>query len=300
VIPTGRGAWSVAVAPSLRRAYVTNRAADTVTLVDLDRNAVAGTVTVAPDPHNVVVDEATRRVFVTLHGGTSAARGDAVAVLDALDGTLLATWPAGAFPAQLALDSSLGQLYVVNEAVNTLTVLGLQTGVMLAQVPMSGNPTDVAVSDTTGRVYVTDWITHQVIVLDGRTRAVVGQVPVGTMPLRVAVNPATERVYVADGTAPGAERGELWTVDGRALNATSRPLGILPMGIAVEPETENVLVTDARRGTLAVLDPSGQEVRWQGMLGAAPHTVVAVPALGRAYVVLSGPDSLAVLDWPPR
>jgi DNA-binding beta-propeller fold protein YncE len=117
--------------------------------------------------------------------------------------------------------------------------------------------------------------------------------------LRLAVNPATERVYVADGTAPGAERGELWMFDGLGGAATSRPLGALPMGVAVEPETGDVLVTDARRGTLAVLDPTGREMKWQGQVGAAPHGLVASRALGRAYVVLSGPNSLAVLDWPP-
>jgi DNA-binding beta-propeller fold protein YncE len=117
--------------------------------------------------------------------------------------------------------------------------------------------------------------------------------------LRLAVNPGTERVYVADGTAPGAEQGELWTLDGRGGAATSRPLGPLPMGVAVEPETGDVLVTDARRGTLAVLHPTGREMKWQGQVGAAPHGLVASRALGRAYVVLSGPNSLAVLDWPP-
>ena len=299
IVPTGRGAWALAVAPGLRRAYVTNREADTVTFVDLDRNVAAATVSIGPDPHNVVVDEASARVFVTLHGGTSTLRGDAVAVLDAVEGTVLATWLAGAYPAQLALDLQLGQLYVVNEVVNLLTVLDMATGAILGQIPMPGNPTDVAVSAGSGRVYVSDWIARQVVVLDGRTRELVAQVAVGSMPLRLAVNSATERVYVADGTAPGADQGELWTLDARGGAAGIRPLGTLPMGVAVEPETGDVLVTDARRGTLAVLDPAGREMKWQGQVGAAPHGVVASRALGRAYVVLSGLDSLAVLDWPP-
>jgi hypothetical protein len=53
-------------------------------------------------------------------------------------------------------------------------------------------------------------------------------------------------------------------------------------------------------GTLAVLDGTGQELRWLGAVGAAPHTVVPSHALGRAYMVLSGSNALGVFDWPPR
>jgi DNA-binding beta-propeller fold protein YncE len=119
------------------------------------------------------------------------------------------------------------------------------------------------------------------------------------MPLRLAVNPASERVYVVDGTAPGADRGELWTIEGLTGAAASRPLGALPMGVALDSETGEVVVTDARLGTISVLDAAGQQVQWQRQIGAAPHGLYVSRSLGRAYVVLSGPDSLAVLDWPP-
>lgn len=73
----------------------------------------------------------------------------------------------------------------------------------------------------------------------------------------------------------------------------------MPLGVAVEREGEDVLVTDARRGTLAILDAEGRDVRWEWAVGAAPHAVYASRALGRAVVVLGGDDSLAVLAWPP-
>ncbi len=220
-------------------------------------------------------------------------------MFDAIALTLLATWPAGDFPAQLALDPGLRQLYVVNEGANTLTVLDLDHGAMLARIPMPGNPTDVAVNPNDARVYVTDWLARQVVVVDGRTRELVAPLPVGSMPLRIAVDQAMQRLFVVDGTAPGADRGELWTIDVRS-GATSRlPLGALPMGVAVDPDSHEVLVTDARRGTLTLLDPTGQQVRWEAALGVAPHTVVPSRTLGRAYVVLGGASSLAILAWPP-
>jgi len=79
-----------------------------------------------------------------------------------------------------------------------------------------------------------------------------------------------------------------------------RPLGAVPLGVAVDPDSDEVLVTDARLNTLTVLDGAGQVVKWQGVIGPAPHTIVPVRALGRAYVVLSGQNALGVLDWPPR
>jgi len=56
---------------------------------------------------------------------------------------------------------------------------------------------------------------------------------------------------------------------------------------------------NAQTHDFAVLDSTGRAMKWQGQVGEAPHGLVASRALGRAYVVLSGPNSLAVLDWPP-
>ena len=119
------------------------------------------------------------------------------------------------------------------------------------------------------------------------------------MPLRVAVNPRTERVYAADGTAPGVDRGELWTTDGWSGVPSHRPLGALPLGIAADATADQVLVTDARQGTLAVLEGPGQELRWLGAVVAASHSVLASRGLARAYMVVSGRNLLAVLDWSP-
>ncbi len=299
LVPVPRGAWAVAVAPRLRRAYVTSRDSDTVSLIDLDQNRVDRAVTIGPDPHNLVVDEDAGRVYVTLHGGTSTLRGDAVAVLDALEGTVLAQWPTGPFPAQIDFDAKLGRLYVVNEGDSTVSLLDTADGATVHRVKMPGQATDVAASPASGRAYVTTWISGGLVVVDGRGGDILAQVPAGQMPLRVAVNPRTERVYAADGTAPGADRGYLWTIDGRSGAAASRPFGALPLGVTADAEADEVLVTDARLGTLAVLDGSGQELRWLGAVGAAPHSIVVSRALGRAYVVMSGANALAVLDWPP-
>jgi YVTN family beta-propeller protein len=297
-VPAGRGAWSVAVSESLRRAYVTNRDEDTVTVVDLLASEVVATLPMGKDPHNVAVDEAANRVYVTLHGGPE--RGNAVAVLDAADGRLLATWPTGPFPAGLALNPERGRLYVQNEGDNTITVLDTRSGAEVARLSMPGLLTDIAVSSGSGRLYAPNWVANVLVTLDGQTHAVLAQVPLGPMPWRVAVNPRTERVYVADGTSPGADQGSLFTVDGWGGTVQSRALGAVPLGLAVDPATREVLVTDARLGTLSILDESGQQVRWQGVVGSAPHTVVPVRALGRAYVVLSGLNALAVVEWPPR
>ena len=155
--PAPPGAWAVAVAPSLRRAYVTSRESDTISIVDLAQNRVDKAVIVGPDPHNVVVDEAAGRAYVTLHGGTSTPRGDALAVLDALEGTVLAKWPSGPFLAQIDLDSRLGRLYVVNEGDSTVSLLDTADGSILRHVKMPGQATDVAASLASGRAYVTIW-----------------------------------------------------------------------------------------------------------------------------------------------
>jgi DNA-binding beta-propeller fold protein YncE len=164
---------------------------------------------------------------------------------------------------------------------------------------MPGLLMDVAVSAASGRAYAPNWVANTLVTLDGTPPAIVAQPPLGPMPWRAAVNPRNERVYVADGTTPGADQGALYTVDGWSGAVAQRPLGAVPLGVSVDPTSDEVLVTDARLNTLTVLDPSGQQVRWQGVVAPGPHSVAVAPSLGRAYVVLSGAAGLGVYAWPP-
>src|SRR5262249_1326035 len=100
------------------------------------------------------------------------------------------------------------------------------------------------------------------------------------------------------GKAPGEQQGSLWTIEGRSYAVSTRELGGFPLGVNTAPDVDEVLVTDAQRGTLAVLDGAGQQVKWFAVVGGAPHAVVPSRARGRLYLVLGGTQSLGVLSWP--
>lgn len=194
-VGVGRGAWSVAVSARLRRAYVTNRQDDTLSIVDLDTFQIVATTRVGSDPHNVIVDDAAGRAYVTLHGAYGV-RADAVAVVATDSGALLATWPTGPFPAALNLDPGLGRLFVLSEGDNSVTVLDVQDGRSVARIDVPGNAMDLAVDAARARVYVASWLANVLLSYDTASLQQVGETALGPMPLRLAVGARAERVYV--------------------------------------------------------------------------------------------------------
>ena len=83
-----------------------------------------------------------------------------MAVLDAADGRLLATWPTGPFPAALALNPGPGRLYVQNEGDNTHHRAGYALRRRGGAAEHARLLTDLAVSSGSGRLYAPNWVAN--------------------------------------------------------------------------------------------------------------------------------------------
>ena len=86
------------------------------------------TVPVARNPIPLAIDEGAQRVFVATgtvfaSPGTFPAHGT-LSVLDACRGRILRTYPVGADPSAVAVDTRRGRVFVLNRFSRTVTVLG--------------------------------------------------------------------------------------------------------------------------------------------------------------------------------
>lgn len=149
---------------------------------------------VASDPLDqpqLALDEAARRVYVVASGR--------IAMLDADDGTLLATRAVGRRVQDIAVDPARRKLYISERENDQLWILDstqLSTVAVIAGIPQPGQ---VALAD--GRVYVTATASDELYVISADAAQVERRLAVGRAPYAVAADPTGPYLLVANAGA---------------------------------------------------------------------------------------------------
>jgi sugar lactone lactonase YvrE len=204
-------------------------------------NAVTGSkrIVTQSDPLNIIWDERRGRAYASLWGES------AVAVLDAADGRVLARWPTGLHPNEMALSRD-GRLFVSNGGLNTVTVLSSGDGAVTEVLSSAAAPGDLpgstpdslALSPDQRTLFVANAYTNTVAVFDvskrGRGRPL-GFIPTGWFPTSVRVTPNGRSLLVlsARGLTPKSNVAAdgSWTPIGGLYRGSLGILG-LPRGDA--------------------------------------------------------------------
>jgi hypothetical protein len=235
LMTSGAPAW-LAVDPIHRRLYSSNQDR-TLQVFDLTTMSLEKTFDVGG--LGVVVDPATRRVFVVDHFANGLPGGPAISVV-AIDGetnTIVDTEPAPPAPPGtpreiwwgLALDPQLNRLYVssIESSAPRLVVLDDRDLTRLDALTLPVVPRfALAVDEVLHRVYVAGHDRNgfgfgptMLYALDGSTLATLDSVQVSGFPGGIALAPATNRIYVTNACA--ACPAEPWgysEIDDRTLD----------------------------------------------------------------------------------
>ena len=156
-IPVGRLPWGVAVHPSLPQVYVSNRADDTVSIVDTERLVVATyPVPTGKGPNAVAVSPNGAKVFV------ADATSDDLTVFDVdapsaprrISLRPFTDAQPGSSPNALAFSPDGSRLYVANAWDNTVAVVSPDSETVLGLIPTGWYPTAVAVSPDNRTLYI--------------------------------------------------------------------------------------------------------------------------------------------------
>jgi len=147
-IPDTPGVHGIALAPDLGRGFISNGRENTVSIFDLKTLQVTGKVKTGENPDCILYDAVSKRVF-TFNG-----RSKDATVIDAANGTVLATIPMGGKP-EFAVSDGKGMVYVNNEDTAEVLAIDAKKAEVTARWKMEGceGPSGLAMDTKNRRLF---------------------------------------------------------------------------------------------------------------------------------------------------
>ena len=179
--------YAIAVNPLTNKIYVANavRGVGTVKVIDGATGSVTATINVGSVPSSIAVNPVTNTIYVLNIEGTNTSNSGgskvpgSVTAINGLDNSTV-TIPVGQnyvgsfyYEHALAVDPVRNQVYVSNQADNTVTVIQGTTPV--ATVSVGSFPIAIAVNSITNEIFVVNEQDSTVSVIDGASNAISGQ-----------------------------------------------------------------------------------------------------------------------------
>jgi YVTN family beta-propeller protein len=293
-IGVSNGPATVALSPDGTRLYVTNQAANSVSVIDVATHALITTIPVGVQPFGIAVRPDGSEVYVSNLGSNTES------VIDTTSNTVVANVGVGQFPYGVVFSNDGTDAFVASQGTNAVWVIdtatrALDTGTPV--IPVGQTPFGVALSPDGANLYVGNQGDNTVTHIDVATKTVVGA-PIATAgnPFFIAVNPASTRVYVG-----GLAGNAVTVIDA----ATDLPVATIAMpagvrGLAVSPSGRYLfVVVDAQ--PLLVVDTATNALVTSPVplpLGNNPIGMVLSGDGTTAYVVNQSSDNVSVLDVP--
>lgn len=190
----GDGGWDcLSVDEAGRRLYVSH--ATEVVVVDLDKEAVVGTITNTPGVHGLAVVSDLQRGF------TSNGRENKASMVDLKTLDTLSKVDTGENPDAVLYDPGQKEVYIFNGRGQSATVIEPKSGKVVATVSLSGKPEFGTADPKAGRVYNNLEDKSQVVAVDTKTHQVVNTWPAapGEEPSGLAIDPAHHRLFLGCG-----------------------------------------------------------------------------------------------------
>ena len=199
-------------------------------------------------------------------------------------------WGGLAFSYTLALAEADQQLYlpIIMAGERLPERLRISDGSpQMAGAPPSGG-SSLAIDPRTGRLYILGEDT--LALYDPAAGRTVAQADTGREPGGLVVDEASRRVFVASG-----EQGTILAYDADTLAPLGRASGFAqPGGLALA--NGRLFAADTQAGIVRMLDVNDLHEMGRAEVGPGPVAIVALPALQRVFVALTGGREIAILD----
>lgn len=266
-LETGFAPHEVAVSGDGRFAYVTDygngsQPGTTLTVVDLEAMAVAGTISLEPHtrPHGVVVAE-DGTLWVTTEGSAHVLQVDATsgAILQAVETSQRTTH-------MVAVAEAAGRVVTANIGSGTATIVDPASQSVVAHVETGAGAEGLTIHPDGLRAYVTNREAGTLVEVDLISGEVTRSMEVGEFPIRVKVRPGGAELLVSDarGNEVVAVDPESWTILRRL------PVGAAPIGILITPDNRMAYVANTQDDKITVIDLVNWEVVGELFTGDEP------------------------------
>jgi len=290
-IQVGKTPGFVAVSPNGRHAYVANRDARVVTVVDTAINQVTATIPIpAGPPQFLAFAPDSRTLYITLFNDQRTIH--AIDVLDTASNTVIATIPQPARPYLPAISRDGKRLFIPNHDTASLSVVGTDTNKVIAEVKVAPNPHWVAFSRDGSRAYTANHESNLVSVIDTTTLEVLATIPVGTSPHSIAAHPNLPLVANVNYDA-----GTMSMIDTTTDKVVATiPVGRNPQDITWAPDGRFAYVVNEGSNTVTVIDARTNQVTATIPTGSRPTSIAVLPNGRQAYVSNLDSGTLTVLE----
>lgn len=167
----GAGGWDyLSVDSAARRLYVSH--GTEVAVIDLDKDAVVGTISNTPGVHGLAPAPDLGRGFV------SCGRENKAAIVDLKTLQTLSKVDTGQNPDGMLYEPGQQEAYMFNGRGQSATVIDAKSGKVVATVPLGGKPEFATADPKAGRVYNNLEDKSTVAVIDTKTHTVVTNWPI--------------------------------------------------------------------------------------------------------------------------
>lgn len=294
--------WAMAIAPSLRQAYVVNRGSNNVACFAIQLGIVPlalpsgtlileGTAPTGSGPIDVQVDPTQRFIYVENFDSNTISAfsiGHSCAMTP-IGGS---PFPTGLHPFAGAFDPNAFRLYVTNFGANTISIYqaDLITGALVqtsnSPLPTGTNPTGVVFDQMTRDIFEVNQATKTINIFSSVDLHLIGTAPTGSMPTDVGiVDPFFYDVNSADNTVSGfliGATGSLTPTPGSPYFTGGHD----PMSVAFDPNRAYATVPDFASNDLAVfrINPT------TGALTPVPGSPFPVPLFDPTSVAMIRAD----------
>jgi YVTN family beta-propeller protein len=268
-------------------AYVANGGFGTVSVIDVETNAVITTISLpaGSSPGQRAVSPDGTRVYVST--------GVALAVIDtATNSVVVPAIPVGFGTRSVAISPDGRFAYVAIQFEGRVTIVDTATNAVVATVDTGGQPTGLKTTPDGSRVYVANSTTGTVSVIDATTNTIVSTILVELNPQDLEMSPDGAKVYVSNFNSASV------SVIDTASNTVeaSISVGFVPLGMGTTPTGETLYVVD--NGSVAVIDTATNTL--SGRVTLPPfHTsrdVAVTPDGTHGYVTINTPPRVLVFE----
>jgi YVTN family beta-propeller protein len=266
---------------------VANGGGDSVSVLNLNANAPAGTIPVGRGPVDVAITPNGAFAYVT------NATDGTVSVIATASNSVVATIPVGTGPRGIAISPDGQAAWVANSGDDSVSVISTATNTVSGpaiRLGVGANPDGIAISPDGGSAFVAQ-LSGNVSIVSTATRAVVGRVDDASAPSRIAIGPRGGRAFVTDSSATSVTAFN--PVTGAVIGGPI-PVGLTPSGIAVAPSGVFAYAAALGANTVTPIATSTNAV--SSAIGGfnAPAGVAIAPDGTQGYVTNSGGGNVSV------
>jgi YVTN family beta-propeller protein len=194
-------------------------------------------------------------------------------------------------PVAVEADPSTGQIFVANEASDTVTVLNGSNSSTTASINVGSFPDAIAVDSYGGQVFVADGGSNQVSVISAGNDSLLRTITVGSSPTALAFDSVANEVFVADS---GADNVSIIQAANDSVVATVA-VGADPVAVGVDAAVSQVFVVNRYTNNVTVIQASNDSFNATVAVGITPDAVAVDPTTGQVFIANNGSNTVSVL-----